>query len=1013
VVIRHAVGSTSIGSPNTTAIFPADLEIQYLRIWSRAAASTGTSVLIEAENMMLSGYDVEAGAADSGGFHIAVSPQGTVTTPVETKVTIAKSPVTYFVDKTGNDSNPGTLAQPFLTIQKAANVAVAGNIVQVNAGTYAETVSAQQEGSSGSPITFFANGAVTITGGFKPSTFDDNTTNPTAKPNKYYRLSGFVFDSISSKAVRASTGWVLDHITVQNGGFGVNMRGNDITVQDCVFKDLNGTDAHAMVGVGGNNIRAIDTQVLRINTTNGTDPGNSAVNKFLFTTNAKINRCTFDSNHGPGMWFDTANSGFVVAGCTFSNQSSAAGSESGNGLFIEVNGDCNGTVGPNNNFLNNAFAGLYIAESAIIEVLNNNFSGNGRDIEFKNQDRNETGTFFDPNNVSDPNRPPANGHHTTYAHDINVHDNTFGSTLTTEVHGGSTVDNSTLNPYDWASPPTANIVLNKNKYTAGVKINWVDPNTHAGITYSTIASLQSAIQWELNQGSAAGTATIAFSGATGNYDVELAYYDESDSTTASIVVKVNGVAIATQNLNEASTSATPDASSRRVRTVAQNVPMNTNDAITIVGTGSIDGAERACVDYIKFTPSTGSGGGGSGNTGGGTTTLVPTRPFQAATLGGDPIGGNAWTLLENYDFGTDGNVKNMDDLNSKFFFRYVYSGGTEDTLGGNREMEHYRNYPEGDPKSNHVFTKDTLQLTARLRAGGTDGCFRQVMAKHTVTTSGTISMTVQTGLCWLPNDKLSVGFSQGGVIDNDAYAYGDARINSYDKNTGALVFHYTQVWGGGLTANTPVCWNHNILESGMLRTRHTFEPPAFGEEYFIEWRVKPQRKRGSFPACWLNPEVVRAEARGVAPWPPEIDCVEFPVNRPDGSRDDTTKSFHGVVVNGKTCRGTGAMSERAAGWDGNNNRFIPGWDYANDFHYIAAQFGKGYCYMWTSKVDGTPLKIGKRDYQWVNDDCQVADQFHVLTNQAVGSNWTGPPNAASDFPLIFHVDFLRVWKRNV
>ncbi|RED95947.1 right-handed parallel beta-helix repeat-containing protein [Marinoscillum furvescens] len=60
------------------------------------------------------------------------------------------------VAKNGNDSNSGSAASPYLTIQKAANVAQAGDVVIIHAGTYRETVEPLNSGSSGSPITFTA-----------------------------------------------------------------------------------------------------------------------------------------------------------------------------------------------------------------------------------------------------------------------------------------------------------------------------------------------------------------------------------------------------------------------------------------------------------------------------------------------------------------------------------------------------------------------------------------------------------------------------------------------------------------------------------------------------------------------------------------------------------------------------------------------------------------------------------------------------------------------------------------
>jgi hypothetical protein len=47
---------------------------------------------------------------------------------------------TYYVAKNGSNSNPGTLSQPWLTIQKAANTIVAGDTVYVRSGVYNEYV---------------------------------------------------------------------------------------------------------------------------------------------------------------------------------------------------------------------------------------------------------------------------------------------------------------------------------------------------------------------------------------------------------------------------------------------------------------------------------------------------------------------------------------------------------------------------------------------------------------------------------------------------------------------------------------------------------------------------------------------------------------------------------------------------------------------------------------------------------------------------------------------------------
>ena len=59
------------------------------------------------------------------------------------------------VSKTGNDSAAGTVAQPYLTINKAASLAQPGDTVIVHAGTYREWVKpARGSTSEGNRITY-------------------------------------------------------------------------------------------------------------------------------------------------------------------------------------------------------------------------------------------------------------------------------------------------------------------------------------------------------------------------------------------------------------------------------------------------------------------------------------------------------------------------------------------------------------------------------------------------------------------------------------------------------------------------------------------------------------------------------------------------------------------------------------------------------------------------------------------------------------------------------------------
>lgn len=62
----------------------------------------------------------------------------------------------YYVAPTGNDLNPGTLDQPWQTIQRAADTLTAGEMVYIRAGIYRERVIPKNSGSPGSEITYEA-----------------------------------------------------------------------------------------------------------------------------------------------------------------------------------------------------------------------------------------------------------------------------------------------------------------------------------------------------------------------------------------------------------------------------------------------------------------------------------------------------------------------------------------------------------------------------------------------------------------------------------------------------------------------------------------------------------------------------------------------------------------------------------------------------------------------------------------------------------------------------------------
>jgi hypothetical protein len=77
----------------------------------------------------------------------------------------AASATTYSIAVHGDDLNPGTTAQPFQTIQAAADLAQAGDTIIVEPGQYAGfafSFGRQQTGTQNAPITFVARPGVAI-----------------------------------------------------------------------------------------------------------------------------------------------------------------------------------------------------------------------------------------------------------------------------------------------------------------------------------------------------------------------------------------------------------------------------------------------------------------------------------------------------------------------------------------------------------------------------------------------------------------------------------------------------------------------------------------------------------------------------------------------------------------------------------------------------------------------------------------------------------------------------------
>ena len=108
-------------------------------------------------------YEARVTLADPDG--VAGSP---VTAAFSTRSETLAEPAlrTLYVSPSGDDANPGTSpGAPLRTIQRAANLAQAGDLVLIQPGVYRESVSVPRSGTAARPIVFRGNGAGAILDG--------------------------------------------------------------------------------------------------------------------------------------------------------------------------------------------------------------------------------------------------------------------------------------------------------------------------------------------------------------------------------------------------------------------------------------------------------------------------------------------------------------------------------------------------------------------------------------------------------------------------------------------------------------------------------------------------------------------------------------------------------------------------------------------------------------------------------------------------------------------------------
>ncbi|MBL8038271.1 MAG: right-handed parallel beta-helix repeat-containing protein [Nitrospira sp.] len=157
---------------------------------------------------------------------------------------------TYYVSTTGNDSNPGTLNQPFKSFQKGVQPLQPGDSLYIRGGLYTEQIDLQTPNKTGT-----AGKYITI-GGYQGETvilqFADTASlgyGPIkARGNRGYFIFEHMILDGSASSDTSRSGWAIrdgnHHFTLRNleiknfkNVSAVLVSANDVTIQNCKLHD--------------------------------------------------------------------------------------------------------------------------------------------------------------------------------------------------------------------------------------------------------------------------------------------------------------------------------------------------------------------------------------------------------------------------------------------------------------------------------------------------------------------------------------------------------------------------------------------------------------------------------------------------------------------------------------------------------------------------------------------------------------------------------------------------------
>jgi len=193
-----------------------------------------------------------------------------------TLVLVPAQGATYYVTMSGSGANPGTEAQPWCTIQKAAATLIAGDMVFVKEGSYNERVIPHNSGNPGDYIAYIAypGDTVTIDGTDipVPGEFDwDGLFDVSGR--SYIKVSGLTVMNSASAGIFVQAG--SNHIIIEKN-YTYNTHSSGIGVWGCRNIIIDGNEVELACNDGYSEcitVAGTDTFEIRNNHVHHPGPG--------------------------------------------------------------------------------------------------------------------------------------------------------------------------------------------------------------------------------------------------------------------------------------------------------------------------------------------------------------------------------------------------------------------------------------------------------------------------------------------------------------------------------------------------------------------------------------------------------------------------------------------------------------------------------------------------------------------------------------------------------------------